>query len=204
MPENHRILVVEDEPSINMDICMNLESHGYLIAGSTHMAENAIEILKKKTVDLVMLDITLAGEMTGIDLGEKLDQEFGIPFIYLTSYSDEATIEKAAHTFPSSYIVKPFKDKDLVPAIRVALARKALKRQEQIPSLEIINKSQINQISSTEYKVLQGIWKGFSNKQIAETNYVSYNTIKTHIRNIYTKTNLRSKPEIINYLRGLK
>ena len=168
------------------------------------MIEEGKEVLKKKNVDLVLLDIQLDGAMTGIDLARIIDQEFGIPFIYLTSFADEDTLDKAAETFPASYLVKPFKEHDLAPAVKMALASKRGNRVQRLPSLQIINHAQVAQLTPAEYTILTEVWRGKTNVEIAEVRFVSKNTVKTHVRNIYSKLGVHSKSEVLRYLRELK
>ena len=199
------LLIVEDDPTIACDIAMNLEDHGYIIEGIAYSVDDAIEILEKSaTIDLVMLDINLEGERSGIDLAKILDTDYGIPFIYLTSYSDETTITNAAGTFPASYLVKPFKESDLAPAVKIALTTKNAARQKRMPSRIVINRYLLDHISNSEYKVIEQIWSGKTNIEIGAHLFISKNTVKTHIRNIYLKLDVHSKTEMLKYLRGLK
>ena len=198
-----RILIIEDEVMIACDIAFNLEAHGYTIAEVFHKAEDGLSYLKQNLVDLVMLDINLEGEMTGIDLATFIDRELGIPFIFLTSYSDEDTVNKAAHTFPAGYLVKPFKEDDLAPAVKMALIRKQGNKLQRMPSLIKINNNILSKITSSEYSVMQQLWKGKSNIEISEELFIAANTVKTHIRNIYIKLEVHSKPDLIRYLREL-
>ena len=193
------ILVVEDDPTIAIDIRFNLEDNGYVVVDTIHRAEDAASILDKSKVDLVMLDINLEGDMSGIDLAEIIYREYQLPFIFLTSYSDESTLERASHTFPAGYIVKPFKENDLAPAIKMALARHQAKIV--ISSIELVNKKLIQKITSTEYDIIHLIWQGKSNLEIATQKFISKNTLKSHIRSIYSKLDVHSKPELISWLR---
>ena len=199
-----KILIIEDEPAIAVDIALNLENNGYRVLDVLHSAEEGVDFLRSERPDLIMLDINLEGSMSGIDLARLIDRDYGIPFIYLTSYSDKATVEQAADTFPASYLVKPFKDQDLAPAVKIALMRKAGNKISRLPSLALINKNKISNISKGEYTIIKELWTGKTNAQIADTLFLSKNTIKTHVRNIYSKLDVHSKPELIKYLRELK
>lgn len=196
------ILVVEDDPTIAIDIRFNLEDNNYTVVNVLHAAEQAVQLLDKVNVDLILLDINLDGEMTGIELAEIVNQKFQVPFIFLTSYSDKSTLEKASHTFPAGYIVKPFKENDLAPAIQMALARHSA--ESTIASFAMINKKLVHKITNSEYDIIHLIWQGKSNLEIAEQKFISKNTLKSHIRNIYSKLNVHSKPELISWLRTLR
>lgn len=199
-----KILIVEDEITIACDIAINLEANNFTIVDVVYSAEEAKLVLDKEEIDLVMLDINLSGEMTGIELANMLDLEYNIPFIFLTSYSDNDTIQKASKTFPASYLVKPFKENDLAPAVKVALAARTGNKNQRMPSLRSINYESLAKITLSEYKVMSLFWQGKSNVEIAKELFLSKNTIKTHSRNIYLKLNLKSKLELINFLQSLK
>jgi DNA-binding NarL/FixJ family response regulator len=202
---SEHILIVEDEAAIACDIAMNLEDHGFHIAGVVHSVTDALQILEgSKKIDLVMLDINLEGEQSGIDLALILDEQYGTPFIFLTSYSDQETVSSAAGTFPASYLVKPFRENDLAPAVRIALAGKKGNNVYRIPPLGVINKAVVADLTSSEYQIIKEIWQGKSNIEIADSSFISKNTVKTHIRNVYAKLNVHSRTALIKYLRDLK
>lgn len=197
------ILVVEDDPTIAIDITLQLEEMDYEVVDTIHRAEEAESILEKRNVDLVMLDINLEGEMSGIDLGSIIQKKYNIPFVYLTSYSDEDTLTSAAHTFPAGYLVKPFKQADLSSTIKMALIRSRSKDDNAIPSLDRINNKAQTPLTQSEYNTISHIWLGKTNKEIATEIYVSVNTVKSHISNTYTKLDVHSKPELISWLRKI-
>ena len=203
MKNHNRILVVEDDPTIAIDITLNLETCGYEVVGPVHAGEDVAQIMETEKVDLVLLDIHLEGKMTGIDVAQYLENNHHVPFIYLTSYSDQFTIERAATTFPATYIVKPFKESDLAPAIAIALKRYYDGKPPTIPSNNRINENRITPISSTEYNIIKGIWEGKTNQEIANENYTSVNTVKTHVKNIYAKLDVHSRTELLSFLRNL-
>jgi DNA-binding NarL/FixJ family response regulator len=197
-----RVLIVEDEPTIAQEIAFNLEDHGFQLAGMALSAQKALDILYQKEVDIALLDISIMGNTNGIELGRIINQKYKIPFLYLTSFADDETIQEAADTFPAGYIVKPFKDNDLAPALRVALAKHERNRNNGLPSLDLINKNLISQISSGEYRVIQLIWQGKKNHEIAADLFISVNTVKSHMHNIYRKLDINSKTLLINKLRS--
>ncbi|MEE9407457.1 MAG: response regulator [Polaribacter sp.] len=115
-----RILIVEDNLLIAEDIKLIIEDLNYKVVDTVIKAEQAIEVLKKETIDLVLIDIVLKGEMSGIELAHIINTNFKVPFIYLTSHSDPKTVEKAIKTQPNGYIVKPFNQSDLFTSISLA------------------------------------------------------------------------------------
>lgn len=99
-----------------------LEEIGYEIVDNVIVYEQAIEVLRTKQVDLVLIDIILASDKTGIDLGKHIRDNYDIPFIFVTSNSDRATVENAKTVKPNGYLVKPFEQQDLYTSIEIALS----------------------------------------------------------------------------------
>ncbi|GAB4135322.1 MAG: hypothetical protein OHK0045_21640 [Raineya sp.] len=117
-----KILIVEDDFIIAEDIAQILQNAGYQITDILARGEEVMEAIEKEKPDLILLDITLAGKKSGLDIGEEVFKKHKqIPFIYLTSYTDQNTVEKAKHTFPAAYITKPFDERDLEIAIDLAI-----------------------------------------------------------------------------------
>jgi len=116
-----KILVVEDESIVAMDIKHRLESLDYQVPEIASSGEEAVEKASKTNPDLILMDIVLKGEMDGIDAAQLIKDRFDIPVVYLTAYSDEKTLKRAKITGPFGYIIKPFEDQELHSAIEVAL-----------------------------------------------------------------------------------
>ncbi|MEQ8239597.1 MAG: response regulator [Cyclobacteriaceae bacterium] len=116
-----KILVVEDEVVIADNICMILEDLGYEALEPAMDYEEALQICEEEHPDLAILDIQLAGKKDGIDLAWKIREEYDIPFIFLTSNSDKATVERAKKVAPPAYLLKPFNKEDLYVSIETAL-----------------------------------------------------------------------------------
>ncbi|MGB5819152.1 MAG: response regulator [Saonia sp.] len=122
MEQPIRILIVEDNVIIADDMQSMLEEIGYEIVDNVIVYEQAEEVLKTKHVDLVLIDIILASDKTGIDLGKHIRKNYNIPFIFVTSNSDRATVENAKTVKPNGYLVKPFEQQDLYTSIEIALS----------------------------------------------------------------------------------
>ena len=120
-PTPLKILVVEDEYITQKTICNYLTEIGYEVVTAVMNANNAIEILNTKNVDFAILDINIKGEKNGIWLGNYISENFTLPHLYLTAYSDTETIKKALETKPFGYLVKPFQKHDLFTSIEIAI-----------------------------------------------------------------------------------
>ncbi|GGG85301.1 hypothetical protein GCM10007415_18270 [Parapedobacter pyrenivorans] len=115
-----KILIVEDQLIITMDLEYMLEELGYEVCGICTSYEDAVSAIKASHPDLVLIDIILSGQKTGIDLAHEINQTYRVPFIFLTSHADRSTIEAAKSTKPAGYIVKPFNRNDVYASIEIA------------------------------------------------------------------------------------
>jgi diguanylate cyclase (GGDEF)-like protein/PAS domain S-box-containing protein len=116
-----RILIVEDEKIISLDLKLRIERFGYTVVGTTTTGEEAIELAEKLRPDLILMDIMLAGELDGVETATTIQEQHDIPVIYLTAYSDEGTVERAQSTDPFGFVLKPFKERELYTTIKVAI-----------------------------------------------------------------------------------
>ncbi len=117
-----KVLIVEDEMIISEDIAMILESQGYEVTDQATDYEDAIASIAKECPDLALLDINLAGQKTGIDVAHAINEKYNFPFIYTSSLGSSKIIEEAKATNPSAYLIKPFREEQLLAAIEVAMA----------------------------------------------------------------------------------
>jgi DNA-binding NtrC family response regulator len=118
-----KILIVEDEFIVAHDLQMILQRAGYQVIGIADSVKNAQTLLEKHQVDLVLLDIYLKGRLTGIDLAHDL-MKSQIPFIYISANSNEKVLEAAKSTCPYGFIVKPYRERDILLSIDIARYRK--------------------------------------------------------------------------------
>ncbi|WPR77322.1 sigma 54-interacting transcriptional regulator [Algoriphagus sp. NG3] len=124
MPSQKTILIVEDEFAVANDLRQILEKAGYRVSGIAFTVAKAIEIKNQQKPDLVLLDILLKGEQTGIDLARILGEE-NIPFIYVSANTNSSILEEVKTTQPYGFIVKPFREKDVLIALEIAHYRHA-------------------------------------------------------------------------------
>lgn len=198
-----KVLIVEDEPLIAADIEFTLIEAGHTVIGTAHTCLRAMDIINTRQPDIVLLDISIKGDKNGIDIGTNLKKDFNIPFIYITSFADKATLEMAKSTLPYGYIVKPFKDRDIVSAIEIAMFRFQTEQSPRFPKLESINTAISNHLTHREYELAKLIWEGKTNSTIAEELFLSINTIKTHLKNLFSKLDVSSRSEVIALLREI-
>jgi DNA-binding LytR/AlgR family response regulator len=116
-----KIVIVEDELIIADFIQDCLIDLGYSVAEVCINYDEAIVALHKHKPDIVLIDISLKGTKSGIDVANYIKQNFTIPFIFCTSHSDKTTIDDAKKTLPFAYLIKPFNKEDLYAVIETAL-----------------------------------------------------------------------------------
>jgi len=187
------ILIVEDDPIIAKDISSLLKPEGYLIVGVAHDGITALDLLSNRSPDLVMLDVHLGTGMSGIDVAEVIHRKYVMPFIFLTSFSDDDTLEAAQTHGPYGYLVKPFQDRSLITTVKTALSnfqRQQLQNENQLQNLS-------DDLTAQELKIIEEVMSGKSNQQIAEHLFVSINTVKYHLKNVFFKCDVSSRSELI-------
>jgi CheY-like chemotaxis protein len=119
--EKRQILIVEDVPMISDYMELVLSRQGYRVAAAVPSGEEALVAAQTAAPDLVLMDIRLAGSMDGIETAERIRQAHGIPIVFVSAYTELDVIQKAMATGASGFIIKPFKVKDLLFAVKRAL-----------------------------------------------------------------------------------
>ena len=124
-----RVMIVEDEAIVATELCLNLEHLGYQVIASTDTGIDAINLALENHPDLILMDITLKGEMDGIETAFHIQQLTDIPIIFVTAYPDQKTSKQVKATKSYGYITKPFNNEDLNTKVQTAL----LKYKDSIP-----------------------------------------------------------------------
>lgn len=132
-----RVVIADDEPIILLDLRQMLEELGVSVVGEASDGKQAVEKVRQLKPDLAILDIKMP-EMDGIEAARVLHQERLAPVLILTAYSDRELIERAKQAGVYGYLVKPFKQADLMPAIEIALSRyhDTLELEQQVNDLK--------------------------------------------------------------------
>jgi len=120
--ERTRVIIADDESLIRMDLREMLLNLGYLVVGEVGDGRSAVNLARELRPDVVIMDIKMP-DMDGIEAAKTLTEEYIAPVILLTAYSQRDLVERAKEAGVVGYMVKPFRESDLVPAIEVALAR---------------------------------------------------------------------------------
>ncbi len=128
-PRPLSVLVVEDEVIVARDLQQSLDDMGYEVLAAVSSGAEALRASRERVPDVVLMDIRIAGDQDGIDTGTALQQRHQVPVIYMTAYSDAATISRAVRSSPYGYIVKPFTGREVRSAIEVACRRHEVDRR---------------------------------------------------------------------------
>ncbi|PKK37544.1 DNA-binding response regulator [Siphonobacter sp. SORGH_AS_0500] len=157
MQENRvRVLIIEDEAVLAMDLCDTLETEGYYVVGIANNGKRALEIYQQNQVDLVLCDINIKGEWDGIETINQLQNIKNVPVIYITALADKETKDRAKLTYPAAYLFKPINNANLNISIELAiqnfLARDAsgyTKDQNKITDKDVQSKEVILKIEQS-------------------------------------------------------
>jgi len=124
-----RLLIVEDEGIVALNIQTRLEGLGYSVVATVSSGEEAIQVAGETRPDLILMDIKLDGKVDGIEAAAEIRRLFQLPVVYLTAYTNDDTLNRAKLTEPYGYILKPFEARDLCTTIEVALYKYQMEQQ---------------------------------------------------------------------------
>jgi two-component system, response regulator PdtaR len=119
-----RILVAEDETIIRLDLRTTLEQAGFAVCAEARNGEEAVELARTEKPDLAILDVKMP-RLDGIEAARRILAERPIPIVMVTAFDQEELVSRAVEAGVFGYLVKPFRESDLLPAIRAARARHA-------------------------------------------------------------------------------
>ncbi len=187
------ILVVEDERVLALDLQDQLEKLGFQVNGMVASGEEALRQIPGNKPDLVLMDIKLKGTMDGVETAALLRKQFKLPVVYLTSYTDETTLERAKATEPLGYLLKPFTHRDLQVTIELALSKHRLEverqeleaKQRQLQKMESLG-TLAGGIAHDLNNLLSAI---LGNAELAKTKLSSDSTVQGNLQEILTAGN---------------
>ena len=192
-----RIIIVEDEALITAEIKAMLKRLDYEVVGHAMNGDKALDMFARIEADLFLLDISIKGTLSGIDLAKIIREKYKLPFVFLTSFSDKATLEKVKDTMPYGYIVKPFNESDLKVNIELALYKFESEVSKNEFSKEQLNKRLNVELTDREFGVLEAFKDGLTYKEAGAKLYISINTVKTYQKRLYQLFGVNSKFELL-------
>jgi response regulator NasT len=117
-----RVLIAEDETIIRLDLRQLLGRHGLIVCAEARNGREAVELARETSPDVALLDLRMP-ELDGIEAARRMYAERPLPIVMLTAFGDRANVERAIDAGVFAYLVKPFRESDVVPALRAAVAR---------------------------------------------------------------------------------
>ncbi|RLA82267.1 MAG: hypothetical protein DRG78_07680 [Epsilonproteobacteria bacterium] len=118
-----KILIVEDETLVALEIASALKKDGYKVIDTVESAKQAFHAIERERPDLIIMDINIEGKMNGIEASRYINDTYtDMPIIFLTAYTDKNTVDKAIDTLPKAYLTKPFSRDELYRAVKLAIA----------------------------------------------------------------------------------
>lgn len=130
MSEGLKLMVVEDAPIVRMFVESCAVKLGHRIVAAVGESEEALAMLEQVSPDLVLMDVSINGQMDGVELAAKLRNRYHLPVVYLTARHDDQTLARARRTLPVGYVVKPFTEVDLKAALMVAMDQVGRRRDD--------------------------------------------------------------------------
>lgn len=200
-----RVLVVEDESIVAKDIQNTLKRLGYQVTATVSNGNKAIESIEENRPDIILMDIMLKGQTTGIEVASTVKERFDIPVIFLTAYADDSTLNKAKISEPYGYIMKPFKEKELQTTIEVALYKHdkdvQVKKERDLYHSIIENKEskdsifvradyRLNKINFDDIYYVEAL-KDYVVINTSDNSYTTHTTMKEMVRILPSKDFVR-------------
>ncbi|UXX78569.1 response regulator [Reichenbachiella carrageenanivorans] len=192
-----KILLIEDVLIIAKDIKVTLEKDKYAQVEIITNPEDARVSYASNDYDLIISDINLNAEIDGIDLVKELCVQKRVPIVYLTAYSDAATVTKAEQSLPFAYLLKPYNSNQLKLTINLAM----LNAQKEHQSIEYDEKNVelLNALTRREREILFILASGKMSKEIGDILNIATSTVEKHKQHIKEKLELKTLGELVNF-----
>jgi DNA-binding NarL/FixJ family response regulator len=198
MAEQHctpiRILIVDDHPVVVAGLTSMLGTQaGIVVLGSASSGEEALEFIRSRQVDLMLLDLRMPG-MSGIDMLHALNRaKINVRAIILTSYETDEDIYRAVQAGAQGYLLKDAPQSDMVDAIRAVHGGKKFFPHHIVERLA--ERMMRTDLTSRELEVLEMLARGLTNKEIGRVLDISGNTVRNHVNSIIEKLEVSDRTE---------
>ncbi|RZS94811.1 response regulator transcription factor [Cecembia calidifontis] len=180
-----RVLIIEDELLVALDIEETVQLLGYTVVGSAGNPWEAKDLYFQHLPSIVICDVNLHAEQDGIDLMKELYKIQSCQVVFLTAYHDEKTINRSLELPNSQYLVKPFNANQLKATLQLATAKTG-------PSA-----NSPDFLSSRELEIIRQLADGKTMHEIADVLNLSYHTVTTHTKNIRRKMEVHSNLDVV-------
>ncbi|MFV1950994.1 MAG: response regulator, partial [Nitrospinota bacterium] len=210
MKNEIKIMLVEDEKEYRDDLAylINRED-GFKVVAELEKGEDAVEMVKRLRSDIVLMDLELAGKMDGIEAIKKIkDIDSSMNIMVLTKFDTDKKLFPALENGAIGYLTKSSSIGKITERIKAVIKgdspfspRIARKLTEYVYKNKR-SESKIEELCKRENQILHLVAESYTSKEIADKCGISFNTVRTHMRNIYEKLGVKNKIEAINKLKG--
>ncbi len=178
---SHKILILDDEPIIADDLGFMLEDAGFEVVAKAANAKMALEVLSTSPVDLALLDVNLESDTSGTDVAREIINKYQLPFIFITSYTDQTTLSEIEDLNPSAYISKPYQSEQVVLAVKLALKKQSnFRKEKKVPTKIFVRDSGVlKPINPQDLMVASGEDNYTRLRMVDGKEYMISHTLKT-------------------------
>ena len=195
------VFVVDDDPSVRSSLKFLISTVGLQVE-TFDSAEAALQRVPQDAPSCLVLDVRLRG-LSGLDLQHELEaRNCQIPIVFITGYGDIPMSVRAMKAGAVDFLTKPFRDQDLLDAVRIALERDRARREREKELAELQNR--FNSLTVREQEVIPMVVAGMLNKQIADQLGTAENTIKIHRSRAMKKMHAQSLAELVRIMENVK
>jgi RNA polymerase sigma factor (sigma-70 family) len=198
---NGTVFVVDDDPSVRSSLKFLISTVGLQVE-AFESAETALQKLSPEAPSCLVLDIRLRG-LSGLDLqGELAARNCQVPIVFITGHGDIPMSVRAMKAGAVEFLTKPFRDQDLLDAVRIALERDGARRQRESERTEL--QQRFDSLTSREREVISLVVAGKLNKEIAHQLGTAENTIKVHRSRAVEKMHAQSVAELVRMMEKIE
>ncbi|MBF0465995.1 MAG: response regulator [Nitrospirae bacterium] len=185
-----RVLIVEDEGIIAMNLKRKLEKFGAIVTSVVPSSEEAISKAETDKPDIILMDIVIQGDMDGIDTAAEITKHADIPIIFMTAYADEKLLERAKITEPYGYIIKPSNDKEIQITLKMALYKHKMEKYRKSAEYKDMLLKEIHHRVKNNFQIVTSLLslqsESITDETLRNVFIDSYNRIRT-MSMIHTK-----------------
>ncbi len=189
-----KIVIIEDELFAVEHLIKVVSALGHSVVGDFYSGEEFLNSTDWD-FDIAIIDVFLAEKLTGLDVAKEMNKRFK-SFVFLTANKDTNTLKEAASLRPSAYLTKPFQINDVAAALEIVSANAEMQKNKSY--LQFLTKNDLftEPLTQRELDILKCLLEDYSNLEIGNKLFISSNTVKYHVRNIYQKTMVNSRDKL--------
>lgn len=197
MNKKHAVIIVEDEAIIADMLAMFVESLGHHVIEICDEGEEALVACEVESPFLVLLDITLKGKMNGIEVAKRLNQ-MNIPFIFVSSNTNDKALQEVRMTNPLGFIFKPFSREQFQISFELAISTRNFQLAQDVNRFVVEKQPSDYGLTPSEFEVLCFLYKGKTSKEIGLIKKKSFETVNKQRKMVLEKLEVTNALEAVN------